>query len=69
MQPEYIFADEPTGNLDSANGEKVLELFQKVNKEYQTTIVMVTHDTGYAKLAQRTICLSDGYLESDTLNK
>lgn len=68
MQPEYIFADEPTGNLDSANGEKVLELFQKVNREYKTTIVMVTHDAGYAKLAQRTICVSDGYLESDTMN-
>jgi ABC-type lipoprotein export system ATPase subunit len=68
MQPEYIFADEPTGNLDSANGEKVLELFQKVNTNYKTTIVMVTHDIGYAKLAQRTISLSDGHLESDSMN-
>ena len=68
MRPEYIFADEPTGNLDSVNGEKVLELFRKVNQDYKTTIVMVTHDSGYAKLAQRTIGLSDGKLESDTMN-
>lgn len=68
MRPEYIFADEPTGNLDSVNGEKVLELFRKVNQDYKTTIVMVTHDSGYAKLAQRTIGLSDGQLESDTMN-
>jgi putative ABC transport system ATP-binding protein/lipoprotein-releasing system ATP-binding protein len=68
MRPEYIFADEPTGNLDSANGEKVLALFQKVNQDYKTTILMVTHDTGYAKLAQRTISLNDGQLESDTMN-
>ncbi|HRG46773.1 MAG TPA: ABC transporter ATP-binding protein [Leptospiraceae bacterium] len=68
MRPEYIFADEPTGNLDSVNGEKVLELFRKVNQDYKTTIVMVTHDAGYAKLAQRTIGLSDGRLESDTMN-
>ncbi|MBP9163132.1 MAG: ABC transporter ATP-binding protein [Leptospiraceae bacterium] len=68
MRPEYIFADEPTGNLDSVNGEKVLELFRKVNQDYKTTIVMVTHDSGYAKLAQRTIGLSDGRLESDTMN-
>ncbi|MBK7056931.1 MAG: ABC transporter ATP-binding protein [Leptospiraceae bacterium] len=68
MRPEYIFADEPTGNLDSVNGEKVLELFRKVNLDYKTTIVMVTHDSGYAKLAQRTIGLSDGQLESDTMN-
>ncbi|HMW04908.1 MAG TPA: ABC transporter ATP-binding protein [Leptospiraceae bacterium] len=68
MRPEYIFADEPTGNLDSVNGEKVLSLFQKVNKDYKTTILMVTHDAGYARLAQRTIRVSDGIIESDTLN-
>jgi len=68
MQPEYIFADEPTGNLDSVNGEKVLALFQKVNKDYGTTVVIVTHDMGYAKLAQRTIALTDGCIESDTIN-
>ncbi len=68
MRPEYIFADEPTGNLDSTNGEKVLKLFQKVNQDYKTTILMVTHDAGYAKLAQRTIYLSDGKVESDTMN-
>lgn len=68
MRPEYIFADEPTGNLDSINGEKVLSLFQKVNQDYKTTILMVTHDASYAKLAQRTIRVSDGVIESDTLN-
>jgi putative ABC transport system ATP-binding protein/lipoprotein-releasing system ATP-binding protein len=68
MRPEYIFADEPTGNLDSVNGEKVLELFRKVNQEYKTTIVMVTHDTGYAKLADRMLAMSDGEIDSDSMN-
>jgi putative ABC transport system ATP-binding protein/lipoprotein-releasing system ATP-binding protein len=68
MNPEYLFADEPTGNLDSINGEKVLQLFQKINKTYNTTILMVTHDAGYAKLAERTLSLSDGKIENDTLN-
>lgn len=48
MQPTYIFADEPTGNLDSANGQLVMNLFKKINKEHGTTIVYVTHDQEFA---------------------
>lgn len=62
MQPQYIFADEPTGNLDSANGDTVLQIFSRINKEQQTTIVMVTHDLEYAALATRQINMVDGRL-------
>jgi len=60
MEPDYIFADEPTGNLDSKNGEVIMKLFQKINKEKHTTIIMVTHDTEFASIAKRRIYLMDG---------
>lgn len=62
MKPKYIFADEPTGNLDSSNGEIVMDIFRKVNKEERTTIVFVTHDEEFAKMADRQIKLADGQL-------
>lgn len=62
LNPKYLFADEPTGNLDSKNGEIVLRYFQKIHKEYGTTIIFVTHDTEFAKLADREILLKDGRL-------
>src|ERR1039457_4271566 len=65
MKPKYLFADEPTGNLDSASGEMVLKIFEKVNKKDKTTIVMVTHDMGYAGRAKRRIGLKDGNIEFD----
>ena len=60
MKPTYLFADEPTGNLDTLSGELVMRLFSKFNKEYGTTIVYVTHDQEFAKLAPRQIHLVDG---------
>jgi putative ABC transport system ATP-binding protein/lipoprotein-releasing system ATP-binding protein len=60
--PTYIFADEPTGNLDSINGQAVMNLFIKINKERNTTILFVTHDAEFAKLARRQIHLVDGSL-------
>ncbi len=60
MQPEYLFADEPTGNLDSLNGELVMNLFRKINSERGTTIIYVTHDQEFAKLSTRQINLIDG---------
>jgi putative ABC transport system ATP-binding protein/lipoprotein-releasing system ATP-binding protein len=60
MNPRYIFADEPTGSLDTANGEIVMGLFEKVNRENGTTIVLVTHDPGFAARASRQIKLVDG---------
>ena len=60
MKPNYLFADEPTGNLDSANGDIVINLFEKFNHDFKTTIIFVTHDHEYAKRAQRQISLIDG---------
>lgn len=58
--PEVIFADEPTGALDSKTSEKVLDLFKDINKKYNTTIVFVTHDEKIAKLADKLIRVEDG---------
>ena len=60
MQPRYIFADEPTGNLDSANSETVMAFLKKINAERRTAIIMVTHDPDYAALAGRQVHLIDG---------
>ncbi len=57
MQPKYLFADEPTGNLDSANGKIILDLFEKFNSKYQTTIVYVTHDKEFGERAKTKIQL------------
>jgi len=57
--PAVLLADEPTGNLDSAHGEEVMELLQKINDE-GTTIVMVTHSPTHAARAKRTVGLLDG---------
>ncbi len=65
MKPKYLFADEPTGNLDSTSSEKVLKIFEQVNRTLKTTILMVTHDQGYANRAKRRIGLKDGNLEFD----
>jgi putative ABC transport system ATP-binding protein len=65
--PSVIFADEPTGNLDTKTGEQVLELLTKLNEEGHT-IVMVTHEEEAAEYASRIIRLRDGLLESDTKN-
>jgi len=66
--PKIIFADEPTANLDSETSKQVLEVFMNLNKEGQT-IIMVTHETEYAKTADRTITMADGKIISDVLNK
>jgi ABC-type lipoprotein export system ATPase subunit len=62
MEPTYIFADEPTGNLDSINGLMIIELFEKINREKGTTIIYVTHDKEFAAKARRQISLTDGIL-------
>lgn len=58
--PEIILADEPTGNLDSAMGEGIMDILKKLNEEEKTTIVMVTHDEAQAKQTERLIQLFDG---------
>lgn len=64
-KPSIIFADEPTGNLDSKNTEEVLELLKKTIKEYGQTLVMITHDIDIAKKADRIITILDGKVKSD----
>jgi ABC-type lipoprotein export system ATPase subunit len=61
-EPRLLLVDEPTGNLDSATGNGILEVFEKLNKAGQT-IVMVTHDEGIAQKAGRIITLADGKVE------
>ena len=63
--PRLLFADEPTGNLDSETGARIVELLETLNRESGTTIVLVTHDLGLARRAQRIIRLADGVVVSD----
>ena len=63
--PEVIFADEPTGNLDSKSGEAVIDIIQKLNTEMGHTIILITHETYTAEYAQRIIRLHDGQILSD----
>jgi ABC-type lipoprotein export system ATPase subunit len=65
MEPDILFADEPTGNLDSVNGEKVLSIFEKINRERRTTILLVTHEKDFAARAGREIHLMDGKIVYD----
>jgi putative ABC transport system ATP-binding protein len=65
-EPRILFADEPTGNLDSDNGARIVELLQSFNRESGATVVLVTHDHTLASRAQRIIRLSDGRVISDT---
>lgn len=64
--PEVIFADEPTGNLDSKSGGVVIDILQKLNEETGHTIILITHETETAEHAERIIRIKDGLLESDT---
>ena len=64
-EPEILLADEPTGNLDSMNGEIVMELLRKLNDE-GATICMVTHDERYTKSARRVVHLFDGKIVDET---
>ena len=61
--PEILFADEPTGNLDSNTGAEIMSLLQRINKERGQTIIMVTHSPEAAKSSSRVITVSDGLLE------
>jgi putative ABC transport system ATP-binding protein len=64
-RPSILFADEPTGNLDAATGERVIELMMELNREIGTTLVLVTHDPDLASRARRVIRLADGAVVSD----
>ena len=64
-KPSIIFADEPTGNLDSKTGEDVMELFKNLNNQGQT-IILITHEEDIARQSKRIINIKDGLIESDT---
>ena len=66
--PTTLFADEPTGNLDSTTTSEVMNLLTQLNKEKGITILMVTHEDDVASYADRIVCLSDGNILSDTSN-
>jgi len=63
--PDIIFADEPTGNLDSKSGKNVMSIIQKLNEQNGKTIILITHETSTADHAERIIHLLDGKIERD----
>lgn len=68
-KPAYIFADEPTGNLDSTNGDKIIKLLFALNEHLGSTLIIVTHDHELAKKCQKQVTLKDGKVESIKDNK
>ena len=67
-RPKILFADEPTGNLDSKNSLKIMKLLKFYNKKFKQTIVMVTHDDYLANMCDRIITMKDGKIVSDKKN-
>ena len=65
VQPEVLFADEPTGNLDQRTGENIVELLFSLNREYGTTLVLVTHDLGLARRCDRVLFMEAGRIERE----
>jgi putative ABC transport system ATP-binding protein len=64
-RPSILLADEPTGNLDTANGEKIFDLLVRLNRERKTTLLLVTHEQALARAADRRIVLSAGRVVAD----
>ena len=67
-KPAIIFADEPTGNLDSKTTEEVMSLLRSTVKDLNQTLLMITHDENIARQADRLITISDGKIISDEKN-
>ena len=65
-QPVILLADEPTGNLDSENGQKIIELMKKASTDFETTVVMVTHNPQVAAIGNRHFEIRDGRLTDKT---
>ncbi|MDG1672112.1 MAG: ABC transporter ATP-binding protein [Akkermansiaceae bacterium] len=63
--PSIIFADKPTGNLDSANGDEVMKILMEVVKEQNATLVVVTHDSSLSRLGDRVFTIKDGKVATD----
>jgi putative ABC transport system ATP-binding protein len=68
-EPTLVLADEPTANLDTANGQQVMEIMQKLNQETGVTFVFATHDPRVIKYARRVVTLQDGKIVNDTQSK
>lgn len=64
-KPSVVFADEPTGNLDSITGKEILEIFQYTARTFNQTMVIVTHDMNVAERAERLVQIEDGYIIKD----
>lgn len=67
--PKLLLCDEPTGALDSATSKDILQLIEKVNKEFNTTVLIITHNQAIRSMANRVITLKDGSIESDMINE
>jgi putative ABC transport system ATP-binding protein len=59
-QPAVLFADEPTGNLDSRTSQEIMEILLQLVDQHQVTLVVVTHDQSLAKIGDRTLVIKDG---------
>lgn len=68
-KPDVVFADEPTGNLDSRNSQNIVELLRLSNRKYHQTLIMITHDESIALRADRVICIEDGKIARDEVTK
>ena len=66
-RPQILFADEPTGNLDTRMSDEILRIFNEINEREGVTIVLVTHEMDVAQSAKRIIKLKDGEISSDTV--
>jgi putative ABC transport system ATP-binding protein len=62
-EPAILLADEPTGNLDSKVGQEIMDLLFKLNRDRNTTLLIITHDPRIASQAQRTVMIRDGVVE------
>ena len=65
LKPQVLFADEPTGNLDTYNGDLVMNQLRQINREEKTTILLITHDPDFARQASRQIHLVDGRISKE----
>ncbi len=64
LKPRYLFADEPTGNLDTHNAELVMNILKTYSRDHKTTVALVTHDPDYAAISEREIYLIDGRISA-----
>ena len=63
--PAIVLADEPTGNLDRKNGEEIIRMLKKANREMKQTLLLITHDERIALQADRMLCIEDGRITRD----